>query len=424
MPTLTTSNYKSFPKSLRNLCLVFKSIISFQIRMKDFKTRFSFIHSIILFLKYIINNLLSFSKTSFYKRSLLFFMLFFFAGISYSQNGPCDATLYDFGGGQGNVVPCGPSANTTPKVPITPNLVNSGPNVDCSGAMPGDGGSPTDVLWVTFIIKEGGSFEWQTVPGPDDFYWKMFVSTTPNPDQGSTAGACNNLIELDCGIEFTGWRVESTPHPGFTWRFYIAFYLRGGDQAGSGVVKIRKSCGLSCESSTATATVTPDDVCINSGELVSLSATTDNPPASSYFWTETPDNNTLSSNTTQSPTASNITVTTTYSVAVVGADGCPAVDSVVVTVGGCCVAEVGTISGPGPFEVCGSNDLTGDFIVMGNAGAGYDFAFLLVDENGNIVASNLDGNFDFSGLPAGTYTVYGLSYSQANSPNNVTSYLS
>jgi hypothetical protein len=350
-----------------------------------------------------------------------------------SQNNACNALLYDFGGGQGNVVPCGPSANTTPQVSINGNGPNVDPeSVNCSGAMPGDGGSPTDVLWVTFIIQEGGSFEWQTVPGKDDFYWVLFVSGTQNPSNISTTGACTNLIQLDCGTEFTGWKVESTPDPNFRWRYYIAFYLRGGDMGGNGVIKIRKSCGLSCASSTSIATTSPD-VCINSGESVALSVSTDDPPASSYLWTESPDNGTLSSNSIASPTANNVTVTTTYYATVVGANNCPATDSVVVTVGGCCLADAGTIgSSPatGPFSSCVGRDLTNGnggaeivFTVSGNAGAGFDYAFILADSGGNILDSNTSGNFDFSGLSAGTYIIYGLSYAQTNTPNTVSTYL-
>ncbi|MBK7871852.1 MAG: hypothetical protein IPJ74_14815 [Saprospiraceae bacterium] len=49
-------------------------------------------------------------------------------------------------------------------------------------------------------------------------------------------------------------------------------------------------------------------------------------------------------------------------------------------------------------------------------------AFILASGN-DILAYNIDGDFDLSALTPGTYTVYGLSYATFNTPASVTDYL-
>ena len=347
---------------------------------------------------------------------------------SFANHEPCTAIPYDFGMGQGNIVPCGPSANTT----------SSGVNIEDSGGtttfplngscgLPGDGGSPMDVQWVTFVIQEGGSFEWQTVPGSDDFIWEMWVSNNPvdvpgeEDPGGNVPGVCDDLSYVDCDTEFTGWRVESTPDPTKKWRFYIAYYLRNGDQSGDGVVKIRKSCGEACVGSDISVTAS-DDVCIESGAntMLDANASGGGDAPYTYFWTPT---SSLNNPQIKSPLASP-TTTTTYTVVAAGADGCPASDQVTVTVGNCCIAESGTLSNNGagawPQTLCvGKNDLnTVTFTATGfQSNVAYGYALFLVDADGNIsnAVAGASGSFTFSGLSAGTYTVYGISYKGSTS---------
>ncbi|MBK7871851.1 MAG: hypothetical protein IPJ74_14810 [Saprospiraceae bacterium] len=53
----------------------------------------------------------------------------------------------------------------------------------------------------------------------------------------------------------------------------------------------------------------------------------------------------------------------------------------------------------------------------------YLYTFLLVDGSNAIVETAINGDFDLAALNAGTYTVYGLSYANTNTPDNITDYL-
>ncbi|MDO8969384.1 MAG: hypothetical protein Q7U74_01780, partial [Saprospiraceae bacterium] len=340
-------------------------------------------------------------------------------------NSPCDALLYEFNNGT-NIVPCGPAANATPQVDIHGNGP-SGVPVNGSCGLPGNGGSPTDALWVSFVIQEGGSYEWQTVPGADDFYWELYASLDPvdTPAEESDQSGCGSLQFLECGAEFTGWKVQSTPDASLRWRFYMVFFLRNGDQQGDGVIKIRKSCGEGCLTSTIDVVASAADACINLGDNTQLNAIPSGGGGGPYTYTWTP-SATLNNAAIQNPIATPL-VTTTYTVKVVGADRCPATDEVTVEVG-CCDADAGTVTnnGTGPFTVCKNHD-----IVQGNTEIIFDasgentllaYAFILADANGNIVAYNTTGNFGPI-ANTGTYTVYGLSFDEAQNGQTVTAYL-
>ena len=101
-----------------------------------------------------------------------------------------------------------------------------------------------------------------------------------------------------------------------------------------------------------------------------------------------------------------------------------------------CEADAGAItnnsSTPTSLEVPEGEDLYGgpdeviflvDYTGTTPPGTGFDLAFLLVDGSDGIVAYNTTGNFDFSSLSTGIYSLYTLSYHQSNIPNRVTSYL-
>ncbi len=333
------------------------------------------------------------------------------------HNSPCTSCLYDFGGGAGNIVPCGPSANTTSSVPINHENGNTvAPLEVCGGLLD----SPNDdVLWVSFLINTGGSFEWQTVAGADKFYWEMYYSSTQPPDDGSSNDPnttdCNNLVFYKCGTQFTGWEVEATPDPTKQWRYYIAYYFQSTDKdkEGDGVVKIRKSCGLACADNDI-AVVASDDVCILGSPGTVLTATASGGGGSySYSWLPIDG---LDDPNSATPTATPGT-TTTYTVTVVGVDGCPAADEVAVNVGGCCDADAGTISLFGQLTSCDSSLDSYSFIASPGANApSPGYALILVDMEGNIQLfddspdNTNEYNFLFSSLDKGMYFVYALSY--------------
>jgi len=103
-----------------------------------------------------------------------------------------------------------------------------------------------------------------------------------------------------------------------------------------------------------------------------------------------------------------------------------------------CTADAGDISNnsstPGTLTVCQGSDLldgateiifSADYTAGDetDAGAGYEYAFVLANAAGTIQTTSTDGNFDFSGITAGTYTVHGVSYSTSNTINTVATYL-
>lgn len=362
---------------------------------------------------------------NFLRLSSLVFSLVLLSGLTAQANEPCNAILYDFGGGS-NIVPCGPSANTTSQVAINGMGATTYP-LNGSCGLPGNGGSPTDALWVTFVIQEGGSFEWQTVPGADDFYWEIYCSSNDvdMPSEETTQSGCGSLVFKECGQEFTGWKVTTTPDATKRWRFYLVFYLRNGDQVGNGVLKIRKSCGEGCASSDIAVTAS-SDVCINNGGNTVLDATPSGGGGGPYTYSWTPTTG-LNNPAIKMPIASPVT-TTTYTVQVVGSDGCPATDEVTVTVGGCCDAEAGTITnnGTGPFTICTDQDLVvgGTEIIFDASGenGALAYAFILADAAGNIIASNTNGNFGPI-ANVGTYTVYGLSFDETENGQTVNAFL-
>ncbi len=76
-----------------------------------------------------------------------------------------------------------------------------------------------------------------------------------------------------------------------------------------------------------------------------------------------------------------------------------------------CIANSGTLQIPSETTLCG--DVADDFEARTNGdeyiGALSDYLFMLVDVEGNIVASSLNGSFDFNGIASGDYEVMGLS---------------
>ncbi len=365
---------------------------------------------------------------------------------------PCDAFPYVFNNGT-NVVPCGPAANATPSVGIVEFGHTGGPGVNGSCGALGDGGSPEDVLWVTFIIQEGGSYEWQTVPGSDDFYWELYY--TPDiPNENDPTGGCGNLVFYECGQEFTGWKVQPTPDPTRRWRFFMAFYLRNGDQEGDGVIKIRKSCGLGCTESDIAVSVAADKECTDSGAPVQLTASASGGMGSGsykYIWTAEPEANAglpdantpvMNAVVTATPNpAVPPAVIYTYSVTAYDESGdrCPATAEVEVQVGECfdCNVVAGTITntGNGPLSICQRKelvDVNGDAVDFSvNNQTAPNYALLLVDMNGKILDEIIgtSGSFNFSTftpkLTPGMYFVYGLAFDPAKpgSPASVDAYL-
>lgn len=82
-----------------------------------------------------------------------------------------------------------------------------------------------------------------------------------------------------------------------------------------------------------------------------------------------------------------------------------------------------SLSSPTLF-ICKAADAQFTFAVTGQAsGPGYAFAFLLVNDSGQILETSPDGDFALEALPNGTYTVYGLSYAVFNDPANIQDYL-
>lgn len=84
-----------------------------------------------------------------------------------------------------------------------------------------------------------------------------------------------------------------------------------------------------------------------------------------------------------------------------------------------------------PITLCQGEDL-GAFVVNYDqmdemepdaVGFTYEYAYLLVLPNGNIIAYSLDGDFDFSGLSMGTYFIFGLSYIQTNGSVSIEDFL-
>lgn len=76
-----------------------------------------------------------------------------------------------------------------------------------------------------------------------------------------------------------------------------------------------------------------------------------------------------------------------------------------------CIANAGTLQIPDETTLCGN--VAADFQAQTNGdeyiGALSDYAFLLVDENGNIAAKSRNGSFDFNGIASDDYEVRGLS---------------
>ena len=107
-----------------------------------------------------------------------------------------------------------------------------------------------------------------------------------------------------------------------------------------------------------------------------------------------------------------------------------------------CLADAGDLITTQPttsLEICQGSDLLDDqatpqSVVFEpsyqetdetNPGAGYDYAILLADADSMVVAVDTVAPFDidFSILPVGTYTLYGLSYQEGNTPDTITTYL-
>jgi len=85
---------------------------------------------------------------------------------------------------------------------------------------------------------------------------------------------------------------------------------------------------------------------------------------------------------------------------------------------GCCVAEAGILVGDLDTDLCNGEDYgTVSPTWNGNEpvpSAHYGYFFQLFDSNGNPIASNLDGDFDFSNLAPGTYEIEGTSFNLNN----------
>lgn len=92
-----------------------------------------------------------------------------------------------------------------------------------------------------------------------------------------------------------------------------------------------------------------------------------------------------------------------------------------------CAADAGLIANSEESDeliICQGSDPGFTFSAQGQImDASYLYAFLLVDGGGNIVQFNTNGDFDLTTLAVGTYTVYGLSYANFNTPDNIAAYL-
>lgn len=114
-------------------------------------------------------------------------------------------------------------------------------------------------------------------------------------------------------------------------------------------------------------------------------------------------------------------------------NSCAAVDTFIVAL--CCRADAGDLVLPTgevttPIEICVGESLAAfsrsyaeaDETDPGNVTT-YPATFLLTNTMGTILDEEEDGDFDFTGLAAGTYHIYSLSYYNLNTPDNITDYL-
>ncbi|MFT5911968.1 MAG: hypothetical protein ACI9XO_003500 [Paraglaciecola sp.] len=116
------------------------------------------------------------------------------------------------------------------------------------------------------------------------------------------------------------------------------------------------------------------------------------------------------------------------------------IDNFSVKMPGClCLADAGdiaTITPTANFSICEGENLLDDAMNSAvftanfeaidetNAGEGYDYAFILVENaTGTIFENNTSGSFDFSTKDIGGYTVYGLSYWVENTADSISNYL-
>ncbi len=93
-----------------------------------------------------------------------------------------------------------------------------------------------------------------------------------------------------------------------------------------------------------------------------------------------------------------------------------------------CAADGGEITNSlssESLEICQGTDPGFTFDATGEAAdATYLYTFLLVnDADGTIVETAANGDFNLAALTVGNYTVYGLSYANFNTPDNIAAYL-
>ncbi len=295
--------------------------------------------------------------------TLLVFLLTFSTQPAWA-NDPCDAYCYDFSCDPNN---CSISQNCpagTDWVPCDNNGANTSPDIDVDAAgttsfpltFPGGNcGSalqpaPYDyVAWYTFVVP-GSSFEWQIIEtGGDDVYYEFYYSTLPADDPN----ACMNLSYYTCGDDFTSWELIASPAPYRPTRIYLALYSTQPDDDLTVNIKIRKACGESCIDSDIALDVS-GEACIVAGSSTQLLAAASGGGGGSYTYLWSPDDGSINDPNIANPTVSP-TQTTKYYVFATGADGCPAIDSVVVQVGGCCTTNP-QITCPADYDGCPGDD--------------------------------------------------------------------
>ena len=184
------------------------------------------------------------------------------------------------------------------------------------------------VAWFTFVIQAGtNSFEWQVIEtGTDEVFYEFYVSNDyGGPDE------CTDLTYYECGYGFNSWELLGFPAPDLTKpsRIYLATYSALPDDEVYMNLKIRKACGEACADSDINVTV--DDACLSLGNSTTLTAVPSGGSGGPYTYFWSPDDGTISPIDVANPTVTPIT-TTTYSVLVIGADGCPAMADATVTV--------------------------------------------------------------------------------------------
>jgi len=87
--------------------------------------------------------------------------------------------------------------------------------------------------------------------------------------------------------------------------------------------------------------------------------------------------------------------------------------------GSCVYAVGGVISSNDPLTICSGDGTSDDVSIIVNGNQGSNYIYLVTDEAGTtILASNDTGVFDFEGVEAGTYILWGVAFENINIPSD------